>query len=725
MRKFKRMLLTGAITLGGLAPVTAPIMMPANVIAAETGYTISNNKLLENGKAVTKTGNFTVNGKKYYVREGVVYGEVVNVETGWYEIHSNVKGKTDFNLDVAGGEFKEGANIQMFKDNNTIAQRFHFRSVGDGIYHIACGTGNHTRYLDVADGKKGENVRQWTDNAGNAEKFRVVKNSDGSVSLINENTGQAIDISGDDKFDNGRNVWDYPFMFGADKGQTFKLQKVCNTGELPWNTSGITSGWYQLEYANDKNYVLDTKGNVGINGTNIQMYKKNGTNAQKFYIKNLGYGKYQIRTGTTNGSSAIDAGGTKYATGSNVHEWEQSTTNNNQIWEAFKYKDGNYAFVNIATGQALDIAGSGLEDGKNVQVYTHFLPNNGLTWGGGQGWTLTPCKAPTGAVYNHKGEVKAYLNSSGEKIKNVVKDGVYFDANGNARDWVTPDDTGIRQKTVDGKSVRLNDREAIQRALNLGIKKIKIAGTYTLDGTCIGVSQDNVQIYGGGTLKLPNDANTGKRAIQIHAKNFSISNINFVGNYTSLVRNVESYNSSCICFTTNDKDKNGINNFNAKVTNCTFKNTGRRGILVHSYKCDKNGLAQENRDAIPRVSNVTISGCNFQNNNGIALCTAGGHNLWIRNNTFNNSGLEHITLDWATMDSEVTGNKFYGITGGCGVIGVDTAKRCKIYGNTFNTTYKPHVRLNDNTGKSESIGIQRGITVTKGTQKFNGNYYWL
>ena len=56
-----------------------------------------------------------------------------------------------YSLDVAGGSFSSGTNIQLFEYNGTAAQRFFIRENGDGtVSFVSCG--NTAYVIDVAGG---------------------------------------------------------------------------------------------------------------------------------------------------------------------------------------------------------------------------------------------------------------------------------------------------------------------------------------------------------------------------------------------------------------------------------------------------------------------------------------------------------------------------------------------------------------------------------------------
>ncbi|MGN1300955.1 MAG: RICIN domain-containing protein, partial [Clostridia bacterium] len=56
----------------------------------------------------------------------------------------------------------------------------------------------------------------------------------------------------------------------------------------------IEDGTYVIKSALNENYVLDVAGGSTVNWANIQLLKSNGMNNQKFNVKYLGDGYYQI-----------------------------------------------------------------------------------------------------------------------------------------------------------------------------------------------------------------------------------------------------------------------------------------------------------------------------------------------------------------------------------------------------------------------------------------------
>lgn len=158
---------------------------------------------------------------------------------------------------------------------------------------------------------------------------------------------------------------------------------------------------------------LDVSGGVAKNGTNVQQYKFNGTDSQRWYIKNNG-DSISIYTrlgndGTYKYALDIDNGsGENYA---NVQIWQINNTDAQKFSITqtglasfyFKTKASNYSKAIVLNGPTCD-------QGRNVDQYTYQAHANEM-------WILEPVsKNPTlGIEYANKNwnqYVPAYPNCS-------------------------------------------------------------------------------------------------------------------------------------------------------------------------------------------------------------------------------------------------------------------------------------------------------------------------
>jgi GH43 family beta-xylosidase len=104
------------------------------------------------------------------------------IANGTYRIKSKVTGQC---VDVPGGSATLGAQIQQWTDNNNIAQKWVFTSLGNGYYKIKSAATNLC--LDNAGGSlsAGNILIQYTDNSNIAQQWRVQDMGSGYFKIIN------------------------------------------------------------------------------------------------------------------------------------------------------------------------------------------------------------------------------------------------------------------------------------------------------------------------------------------------------------------------------------------------------------------------------------------------------------------------------------------------------------------------------------------------------------
>ena len=110
-----------------------------------------------------------------------------NVE-GTYYIQNKFSG---LYLDVADGSSANGANIRQWSYNGSDAQKFKFVSLGNGYYYILTGASGYKGCIDVDSGSSadGANILQWEYWGGEMQKYRVVQQADGTYSILTKASG--------------------------------------------------------------------------------------------------------------------------------------------------------------------------------------------------------------------------------------------------------------------------------------------------------------------------------------------------------------------------------------------------------------------------------------------------------------------------------------------------------------------------------------------------------
>ena len=315
-------------------------------------------------------------------------------------------------IDIPGGDLSGNPTIQMYEGNKTDAQKFKLvkseqeiegeQLIEDGVYKIKSVLSND-KYIDVSAGSydNGANVQLWTNDNVQQQKFQLTYNKkENYYEIMSVNSGKVLDVQSNGK-DDGSNVWQY-------ESNNTKAQK--------WVLQNAGNGYYYIVAANSYLY-LDVKSGNSSNGANIQIYEGNETNSQKFKFektKMIDSDSYNIAA-KQDESKVIDiaAGSTK--DGANVQIWSfdsvnqqifkieyiddtyckitarhsnkvlavqsgnvvQTEYNGNeeQLWSFEVAGNGYYKIKSKSTGLYLDVDGNRTTNGTNVQVYTGNASN--------------------------------------------------------------------------------------------------------------------------------------------------------------------------------------------------------------------------------------------------------------------------------------------------------------------------------------------------------------
>ena len=230
----------------------------------------------------------------------------------------------------------------------------------EGLVTVFSSMGDN-KVLDVKNGdfSDGANVQLYDGNGTFAQKWNITKVAGRANSYRFESVCSGKYLTAD-----GFNV----------------CQRELDDSEVQiWTPRVSERGGVVLENsANDK--VLDVAGASTVNGTNVQVYGSNGTDAQRFYVDQvdpLQDGMYTLHIGS-NYKQVVDVAGGSSSDGANIQSWE-SNNSGAQKWNIFKNNDGSYRIINAVNGKALDVSEAKAYVGANVQQYT-WNGSNAQKW---------------------------------------------------------------------------------------------------------------------------------------------------------------------------------------------------------------------------------------------------------------------------------------------------------------------------------------------------------
>lgn len=311
-------------------------------------------KLLKIGKTREELDDLAVNNRN-------------NLSDGIYTINSSLN--FTFVLDVNGGSKANFGNIQLYKNNGTVAQGWKVNHDSKGyVTFINVGSG---KAIDVKNGysQNEQNISQYDSNNTYAQKWIVIKDGDGFkiVSALNDNfvldlsNGQVKNMANIQLYkENGTSAQRWYF-------QTYESvrQKLDNMAKQ-YNAK-IEEGTYIISTASNPNYSLDVKYGSTNRGANVWLYSTNETTAQQWVLKkdSVGYITF-VNVGS---NKALDVTDGKAGNGSNIQQYDVNDTYA-QKWITKKNTDGTLTFVSaLDYNYVLDISNGKIVNTQNIQLY--------------------------------------------------------------------------------------------------------------------------------------------------------------------------------------------------------------------------------------------------------------------------------------------------------------------------------------------------------------------
>jgi hypothetical protein len=306
---------------------------------------------------------------------------------GTYEIEAS--SNTAQVLDVVGGSNASGANVQLYASNGTGAQAW-VVTVASGGYCTIANRGSG-KVLDVAGGiaRWGTNVQQWDQNGSRAQLWVARTNGDGSVTFHSAlGQGLVLDLSGASTA-NGTNVQVW-------SENDSPAQRFACADELTRRAAGnkggavLGSGCYTVSTGLSSSKVLDVSGAGLLDMANVQVYSRNDTVAQTWYVSVDAKG-FVTLTDVGSGKVLDVAGGSPL---SGTNAWQYAGNGSAaQRWAVERNADGTLTLWSaLGNGQVLDVAGGSSADGANVWTYA----SNGSA---AQRWAFSPHDVLSGGTY--------------------------------------------------------------------------------------------------------------------------------------------------------------------------------------------------------------------------------------------------------------------------------------------------------------------------------------
>lgn len=419
----------------------------------------------------------------------------MDIDEGVYEISNAGSNRV---LDVSGGSYDNGANVQQYGQNGTPAQRWRIEKFNGHYLLVNVASG---KALDVSggNGANGTNVQQYVLNHTNAQLWDFVARQDGGYFIKSCLGDYVLDISGG-SVSNGGNAQVY--SWNATNAQVWNLVKIAQT---------IDDGLYRLGSMLNGGQVVDVTGGSLSDSAQTQLYGSNDTLAQYWtftYNKSTGY--YTVRSAVS--GKVLDCRGGGVSNGTAVQQYAENGTTA-QWWRVVVNSDGSVSLISAKSGLALDVAGANSANGTRLQLYSQ----NGTL---AQKWTLS---VPT--VFVRDGLYEIYSRVDGNRLIDVSGGSKADDAklqvwnrNGTlAQKWsvsVCDDGSVLIKGANSGKYLSQSDGKLMSA-------KEAVEGSHWIPRVSPMGGLVLVNAVSGAVIDLTDANATAGTAIQMYANNFT------------------------------------------------------------------------------------------------------------------------------------------------------------------------------------------------------------
>ena len=352
----------------GSAQEPKPTVVAAGSVLKEgTDYTLSYSNNVNVG-----TASVTIKGKGNY-RGSVTKNFKIYKDTfkaGTYMASSALE--NNFVMDVADGSTGAGAGIQLYSSNGTDAQRFKIQKTSDGYYTIQNSKSDLylTLYTTWADLKNGQQVTQRSYTGGMSQKWCMEQNSDGTYTVVSAmDSSMAIDVANGKAFNCAVvQVWEsngtaaQRWSFSSAKTARERLDALAASSK-----GTVAAGTYEVRSAVRSSAVFDAANGGTSNGTAVQVYGSNGTDAQRWTVEVGSDGYLTIKSAKS--GLALDVTDGKAYSGASLQLWQANGTRA-QKWVAVRDGKGVKLVSALDEGLVVDLPSGSARNGNALQLYS-------------------------------------------------------------------------------------------------------------------------------------------------------------------------------------------------------------------------------------------------------------------------------------------------------------------------------------------------------------------
>lgn len=343
-------------------------------------------------------------------------GEQV-IDDGIYEIRSRLMPKMA--LDIAGASKVDGANLQLWEANKSLAQQFEIKFDEAQKHYMIYNVGSGLP-IQMAEKKRLGNINQgklsrlncvqnWIIKEIQGGYYEIISGCSGGLRLdVDERLGgrSTPNIFAYRKAENDSQHWKFNLIRKTNnKSETPKKPQInkpkeapkeipkeapktenkkpetkkpdstnsqsgagTSNSSLPNKDRPIADGEYEIQSKLGRAMMLDVEWGRTENRVKIQLWEKDNTPAQHFTVKYQPSKKAYVITNVKSGR-AMDVAGAGRADGTQIWQWDTNGTCA-QDWKIVPAEDGYFKLISLCSGKVLDVSGARTAPGTKIQIWT-------------------------------------------------------------------------------------------------------------------------------------------------------------------------------------------------------------------------------------------------------------------------------------------------------------------------------------------------------------------
>ena len=331
---------------------TVTVKVDGKTLTKETDYTVQYENNVKPG-----TAKITVTGKGNYTGTKTKTFEIVNcassiVSGKTYQLIPKNNSKTA--VCAIGGRMVNNTKVYITDRGNSESQKFKAVKNSDGTWKLINAKCELALAVQQNSSSLGAGLVLYDQTTRPAQNWKLSKKADNSFAIINSVTGYSIAMS--DK--------------SAVKGTTLSMAETASVGQQRFylvETSAVSApfdGTKSIRAAKNKNFSVNIASASKAEGANVSLYTYTNSNARKFKIIYSGGGYYRLVN--VNSGLCLTIKDNSNADGANIiqSKWKGYSS---QRWKITKNSDGTVTITNML-GTVLHLLGNRTVNNTNIHA---------------------------------------------------------------------------------------------------------------------------------------------------------------------------------------------------------------------------------------------------------------------------------------------------------------------------------------------------------------------